>query len=291
MWYTTHVPDQASTIHLATSPDGLVFTPIEGPHAGAVLAKNEEQWWAFDTAHVALGDVVSGSSARVRADGDVVFLYYTGFSAAMEPATKLRAGDGKIGVALSKDGQHFSRLEGELPSGAVLEGDPDAFDAAGVFSPCICSIGAKTVMHYHTYSDKTGYQIGRAESDDGISFRKTGPVLLAGDPNFLSGGALNPCVVKSEKGYMMFVEAVSAGRSGIALCESDDSKNWGPLKLVLDDSHTSEGTGSPYTLPMSDGSLRLYYTRYEGNHCSLAFAESQGTDWSLFNTSTSLTIQ
>jgi hypothetical protein len=176
---------------VAMSADGVVWERTAGPkEGGAILTPNADDWWWFDTRYVALGDVDIATNELVRSDGGVYFAYISGGA-----GEGVGVGDGRtaIGVALSKDGEHWTRVEGGFPSGAVLEaGAPGAWDAAGVAGPAMVRAPGGTgrrryagrdayVMYYHAW-DAAGvthpsvvvvdgaawlYYSGRAPGGDG----------------------------------------------------------------------------------------------------------------------------
>lgn len=326
MWYSARPqnwPRAASTppgtlsglVGLALSRDGLSFSRVPGPLEGAVLRDNSEDWWAFDTRAVDVGDVLLGSSGRVRADAGVYFMYYSGVNA---HAAEFPLPDGQtrmvpgmrrcIGVALSKDGEHFTRVEGDYPSGAALEpGQPGEFDALFVASPVVLrptrprTKDHTFIMHYFSYDTSSRrFVVGRAVSRDGLLFRRDGdaPALTAGDEPFAARGVSRCSVVErvagSVKRFVMFVECIDEeGMHRIALCESDDCENWSPLTLVLrpgegEAAWDRDGVSHPCAVAMEDGSLRLYYVGKAADHdvdagrgTCIGVAESDGTDWAV----------
>ena len=311
MWYT-YRPASFDTslappgtlsghIALAISEDGLSWDLVKGPHEGAVLAPNNEQWWTFDVAHLTCGDVVCGSNSRVRADGGVYFLYYTGGDAEkVQVFDKKWAGvRTRIGVAISKDGENFSRLEGEFPSGAILDvGAEGDFDELSVAAPSVTPVPEGYIMHYTTIDLRRKQAlIGRAVSVDGISFIKEGIALQYRGDGIGDSGFARGRVVERGGRFFMFVEAMDTLGTGrvhrIAMCESDDCKEWSDPRIVLElgepGSWDEAGVANPYPVQMDDGSLRLYYigkdSQYDveaGRGYSIGVAESNGENWNMF---------
>ena len=110
------MPPAMSTGRLgrATSDDGLVFPPrADGLGAAGSVLSASDDWFAFDSGHVGLGDVLWG--------GDAQFLYTYGGSNAPVARSELGLdGDGdvvgmdlKMGVCVSQDGVHWGRIEGD----------------------------------------------------------------------------------------------------------------------------------------------------------------------------------
>jgi hypothetical protein len=126
-------------VGLAESPDGITWTAIDGDeHQGAVLDPNEEEWWGYDTTHCGVGDVCSISTKKVRGadenQGAVQFMYNFGGDGeevdvgglkmgakAVPEGTSIMGLRMRIGLALSFDGVHWTRLEGDHHSGALFD--------------------------------------------------------------------------------------------------------------------------------------------------------------------------
>lgn len=279
---------------------------MDGPceHA-AVLAPNED-WWTFDTVHLSLGSVAIDSNDVIRADAGVYFMYYAGGD-----KEKVDVGDMKvpgarmaIGVAISKDGEHFTRLEGDYPSGAVLqcgetEDDFDHLFVAGPFvlKPRSASTrSCRYIMYYFTYDERRSrFVIGSACSADGIKFakRSKAPLLTGDGVPFAQRGVNRCCVVeRGNRDFVMFVECVDDdGVHRIAVTQSTDCENWGALKIALGPGETGawdeKGVSHPSAVAVDEGKVRLYYvgrgTDFDPNSGSgsgIGVAESVGEDWS-----------
>ena len=189
------VPLSTGRVFRAESFDGRSWRALAGDELnGAAILSTSEDWWTFDTAHVGLGDVMLSSNANVRGgepDYGTYFMYYFGGSMEAEPLAEfMPAGAGvdpakavtgmrlRIGVAVSQDGAHWSRLEGEHPSGACLDvGAAGDFDATFVGWPQVVPLPEqdKFRLYYHALDRESGrYAIGVAESKDGLKFEKLG---------------------------------------------------------------------------------------------------------------------
>lgn len=289
---------------LAMSDDGLVWERVSGPlEQESVLAPNED-WWTFDTVHLAVGSVAIDSSDIVRADAGVYFMYYSGGSREKVNigGSKLSGARMAVGVAISKDGEHFTRIEGDHPSGAVLQrGEPGSFDELFVAGPCVIRPrkplrgGWKYVMHYFTLDERSGrFAVGRALSKDGLTFSRGGdaPALTGEGAEFAVKGVSRCCVVERGEGrFVMFVECVDGeGVHRIAMCESDDCEKWGELQVVLEpgdgDAWDAAGVSHPNAVAVDDGKMRLYYVGKGRDHdvergqgTCIGVAESDGEDW------------
>jgi hypothetical protein len=296
---------------VAMSADGVVWERTAGPkEGGAILTPNADDWWWFDTRYVALGDVDIATNELVRSDGGVYFAYISGGA-----GEGVGVGDGRtaIGVALSKDGEHWTRVEGGFPSGAVLEaGAPGAWDAAGVAGPAMVRAPGGTgrrryagrdayVMYYHAWDAAAGaWAVGRAVSEDGFAFARDAD---GGQPALVGGamacgadaaGVRRCCVARAPAAaggrWWLFAEVVDAAGVGrIAACESDDALRWGERRVVLDVDAAGGGwDAAGVTHPsvvVVDGAAWLYYSgRAPGGdgRTGIGLAVSRGADWSVF---------
>lgn len=289
---------------MASSADGVRWERISGPKdGGAVLDPNYGDWWWFDTRYVAFGDVDISTNSLVRSDGGIYFAYVSGGA-----GEGLEVGEGRtaIGVALSKDGENWTRVEGGYPSGAVLEaGAEGAWDAAGVAGPCMLRRDGGSgrrryagrdgyLLYYDAFDAGDGvWKIGRAVSEDGFEFARdkeggqpalTGGAMAGGVD---AGGVRGCCVVQKGEGWCMFLEAVDAeGVRRIAACESDDGLVWGDRRVVLEGQEGEWDCGgvSAPSAVVVDGVVWLFYTGHgEGGVGSgIGVAVSNDVGWTRF---------
>ncbi|KAI0567049.1 Glycosyl hydrolase [Gracilaria domingensis] len=312
MWYTyrprhwensPHTPPGTLTglIGLALSDDGVAWRRVDGPHNGAILPNNTEDWWAFDTVHVSAGDVLIDSNSRIRADSGVYFMYYSGGD---KETVSVRGTDMegirmRIGLALSKDGEHFTRFEGPYPSSAVLDvGGEQEFDSLFVSSPHVVRVQNGYMMHYYTFNvQHKMYMVGKAFSADGLCFEKKGIALKGSGKSGAidERGTQRAFVIKKGSVYFMFVVIFDSTRTTrIGVCQSNDCENWGPITVALDvgekGSWDEKGVSHPYAVALDDGSALLYYVGKCGNHdidagngTAIGLAKSIGTDWTRFS--------
>ena len=271
-------------VGLATSEDGVHWTrgdasvadaPADAP-AGIVLEPNTGDWWSFDTLHVGVGDVTLLGGGGDGGGGVFWMFYYGGNVDAAprvaEPAVKGVAT--RIGVALSQDGVHWSRIEGPHHTGALLDvGDAGGWDALCMMRPSIIAGVGDTNglrMYYHGVDAETGMmRIGMARSSDGFTWEKAGMVFGAGPTGSFDECGVSSCqVVRNEvdDGFTMFYQGEdSAGRTCIGAATSTDGIQWQRgARPVLEPADTdgawdAGGVGAPFAVPMAHGKWRLYY--------------------------------
>lgn len=320
MWYTVSFGKNESgtgrekdMIALAISDDGLLWRRVVGPLTNdAVFTENRDQWWAFDTTHISVGSVLFTSPRHVRSDGGIYCLYYTG-----RGNDSLQSYEGhdaidsltRIGVAISKDGEHFTRVEGAAPSGAILDisaSDADVFDNASVGSPCVLyDRNTKSFSMYYqgTTLSKRMFAVGRATSTDGFYFERDTENnsvvtcdLVPHGVTWAEKGVCRPSVVQfNVTTWGMFVEVIGAdGKHRIALTKSVNGITWGSLSLVLDVGQRGQwDSGSishPCAVLFDDGTVWLYYSgeressdqEFVSGEASIGVARSDGLNWHSF---------
>ncbi|KAG8366374.1 hypothetical protein BUALT_Bualt17G0073100 [Buddleja alternifolia] len=307
MWYhgrSIQNPNSDS-IGLAVSSNGVHWERGLGgvkSNSDVGLVMNcSNDWWAFDTHSVRPCEVVIMSSSKVRANSAVYWLYYTGFCSeklAVENV-ELGVGNGDLmslpGLAMSQDGRHWARIEGEHHSGALLDvGSEGEWDSLFISSPQVVFHGVGDLrMYYHSYDVEKGhFSIGIARSRDGMRWIKLGKVLGGGQNGaFDERGIVNARVLRNRRDgkYLMVYEGVGGDRRrGIGMAVSSDGlRDWrrrsdGP---VLEQSRAGgwdcEGVGLPCLVQM-DGDVdewRLYYRGIgEGGRSGIGLAVSQGSE-------------
>ncbi|GFY87561.1 arabinanase/levansucrase/invertase [Actinidia rufa] len=167
------------------------------------------------------------------------------------------------GLAMSQDGRHWARIEGEHDTGALFDVGSD-----GEWAGCL--------LPHHR---------------DGIKWVKLGKII-GGGGNGASDefGALNPRVVRNRKDgkYLMVYEGVGAGgqRSiGLAML-TDGLKNWervqgGTVLKPSEEGWDNKEVGSPCLVQM-DGNIdewRLYYRGIgERGEVGIRMAMSEGSE-------------
>jgi len=274
----------------ATSKNGIdgwrmhEDSPILGPN------KENGDWFYFDAEHVGLGDVIKpGSKAQSKfATQDGVFLMYI-FGGSNTDAVSLDGGKTtikgqrlEIGVAVSQDGAHWSRVEGPTPYGSILEpGKPSDFDGQFVGWPCVIEVGSEYRMYYHTYDPRTKkFSIGLAVNKDGLmNWNKRGVVfqgssagLKENDKAFDSRGASRRHVLKMSDGtFRMWYEGIdNKGVHSIGCAVSNDGYQWtsvsdAPVFTAAGDADAWDagGVGSPHLVWLNDlQKWRMYYVGF-----------------------------
>ena len=277
-------------ILFATSKDGLrnwalhEDSPVINPH------KESGDWFYFDSEHVGLGDVITPGAAaqsKFAVQNGIFLMYIFGgrnevvkFSDAVgAPSVKgLRM---EIGVAVSQDGAHWSRVEGPNPYGSILEPGKgrDDVDHEFVGWPCVIETDGEYRMYYHTFDARAArYRVCLAIARDGLmNWKKQGVVFQGaadGGDGFDALGASRRHVVKlagANGGYKMWYEGISRnGVPSIGCASSPDGLSWTRLSQqpVLQaspdpDMWDSGGVGSPHVVWMDDvRRWRMYYSGF-----------------------------
>lgn len=291
MWF--HVRDSAiesdvldvstGRIMFATSKDGLSGwklhedNPLMGPN------KENGDWFYFDSEHVGLGDVIQpGDTAQSKfATQKGVFLMYIfggrndGPSSPYHPLKGTRM---EIGLAVSQDGAHWSRVEGPSAFGAILEaGKPGEIDEEFVGWPNVLERGSEYWMYYHTLNRaKQVFTICRAVAKDGLMrWTKQGIVFegsKAGETAFDARGASRRHVTRLDDGWFrMWYEAIDGnGVHSIGTAASKDGISWSVLaggkpvfqRAGIDSpaAWDAGGVGSPHMVWLPDRRRwRMYY--------------------------------
>jgi hypothetical protein len=292
-------------------PDSPVINPNK---------ENGGDWFFFDSEHVGLGDIIQpGESAmsKFAIQDDRAFLMYI-FGGCSDEVT-LDGPNGpavvkgvkmEIGVAVSQDGAHWSRIEGPEPYGSILSAGKaaDDFDSEFVGWPNVVEVGSEYRMYYSTFDKKLQkYVIGLAVAKDGLlNWTKRGPVFGGADPgnsgSFDSKGASRRHMVKLEdKSWKMWYEGVSAeGVHSIGCATSADGFVWkrvsdSPVFAASTEAGAWDGggVGSPNLIWLPEKKRwRMYYVGNESRtgkendgrlpHSSIGVAESLDEDGLVF---------
>lgn len=324
MWYhgSSKQNPASDSVGLAVSNNGIHWErgkrKVESTDDVGLVMSSCEDWWAFDKASVRPGEVVIMSSSKVRANSSVYWMYYTGYTTeAVEfqsqgstfgfgnPERYHLCGEKSVvyyrslpGLAISQDGRHWARIEGEHHSGALFDvGSEKDWDFLYIASPHVVFHGSGDLrMYYHSLDAKTGeFGIGMARSREGIKWVKLGKIL----------GGRYPCVTRNKRdgSYVMAYEGVDRdGKVSIGLAVSKDGLNdWkrvedGDEAVVVavgeGDAWDNEGVGCPYLLEMdgdSDLQWRLYYRGVgNGGRTGIGLAVSEGSEITRFTKQTGI---
>jgi hypothetical protein len=243
-------------IYFAESEDGLRDWKFHEDSPCLNPSKEDGDWWYFDSEHVGLGDVVlPGMNAQSKFNTqDGVFLMYTFGGNSDQVSIPPKEGDDQsddasespqvlkgvrmeIGVCVSQDGAHWSRVEGPQAVGSILSaGSPDEFDAQFVGWPSVLEDGAIYKLYYNTYDPRTKrFVVGLATGKDALKYTKQGQVFAGGPVGAFDGmGASRRHVqivkpgsafARERGNYRMWYEAVSSdGVHSIGLATSKDGK-------------------------------------------------------------------
>ena len=256
----------------AVSDDGITWNRVRGPGVmGSVLDPHPDPD-RFDSSHVGLSDIYK--------DGDLYWMWYFGGD---QKITNARGFDVKgfpmrTGAAISRDGLHWTRLEGPHHGALIDCGGPGDFDAFMVaWAQVIHWDDGSWRLYYHTLDPNQGYVMAWAESEDALTWEKRGPVLGPGPKGrFDDYGVSTRHILKHDGQWLLFYEGCQdvgtnpqVGRQ-IGLAVSDDGLTWervdGPHgnKSILPQAPKGSGRwdfrlGCPWVVPMEDGSLRMYY--------------------------------
>lgn len=315
MWYHGRSSGNPlkDSIGLAVSRNGIHWErgerTVESTTGVGLSMSRSTDWWTFDTQAIKPSEVVVMSSAKIKVKSALYWLYYTGFSQEkvdlqtcdVEKLMGAHTGIGFDGVckslpglAMSQDGRHWARIEGEHHSGALFDvGSMGEWDSLFIASPHVVFHGAGDLrMYYHSFDlEKGHFVVGIARSRDGIKWMKLGKILGGGAKStFDELGAMNPRVVRDKKDgkYVMVYEGVAAnGCRSIGLAFSSDGlQQWRryeecPLLKQSEDGWDCGGVGSPYLVQMHEtiDEWRLYYVGTgKGGKTGIGLAVSQGSE-------------
>lgn len=308
------------SIGLAVSSNGIHWersgsSAKSGSDVGLVMNCGND-WWAFDTKAIRPSEVVIMSSSKVRVNNSLYWLYYTGYNSSenveyLNNSLKFNQESRRVldfdkiqkslpGLAMSQDGRHWARIEGEHHSGALFDvGKEGEWDSLFISSPQVVFHGTGDLrMYYHSFDIEKGkFAIGIARSRDGIKWLKMGKVLGVSDEE--ENGAMNANVVRDRKDgkYIMAYEGIGRdGKRSLGMAVSEDGlKNWmrlGDGFPVLKPSSENgkgwdcEGVGSPCLVLMGgeeDDEWRLYYRGIgKDGKTGIGMAVSKGRDISKF---------
>ncbi|KAJ6689974.1 hypothetical protein OIU85_006277 [Salix viminalis] len=307
MWYhgnSTQNAGSADSIGLAVSSNGIHWERGVGPVSSSggvgLVMKCSQDWWAFDTTSIRpcseKVDYTDDDSLEFRLENPETFCLDNVNSGDVDKGKILKS---LPGLAMSQDGRHWARIEGEHHSGALFDvGSEREWDSMFIAGPRVVFHGNSDLrMYYHSFDVESGqFGIGIARSRDGINWMKLGRIIGGGKTSsFDEFGAINACVVRNKKDgkYLMAYEGVAAdGKRSIGLAVSPDGlKDWrrfqdeAVLEASVKDGWDNKGVGSPCLVQM-DGEVdewRLYYRGVgNGGRAGIGMAISQGNDVSSF---------
>lgn len=260
----------------AVSADGIHWERVRGPLTMGCVFEPHEHANRFDSGHVGISDI--------QYRGGVYWMWYFGGDRTVRDVLgfPVKGFPLRPGCAVSRDGLHWTRLEGPH-QGALLEvGRPDEFDAVMAAWPQVIEWpDGSWRMYYHGMDQQQRYTLGWAESADGLRWEKRGPLLGPGARGqFDDLGVATRHMFRHEEEWVMVYEGcrdigsrMQVDRQlGVAV--SGDGLEWrrqpgpNPDGSVLAAATSGTGPagepwdirlGCPHVVRLEDGSLRLYY--------------------------------
>jgi len=277
---------------MAVSRDGVTWERIRGPLTmGAVFEPVPPTEDRFDNSHVGISDIYY--------DNGLYWMWYFGGDQTVREVSgpsgsiKFKGIYMRPGCAISRDGLNWTRLEGPYRGAFLDHGGPNDWDAMFCSWPRVLKDDDGSYkMYYHTINPAEFVNsVGMAVSEDGFRWEKVGQILGTGQPgSFDERGPGCRHVLKIEGQYLMFYECPDASyHYCIGLALSDDGIKWrkdeageqpgGPVFC-----HAPKGSGrwdslavgTPYVVPMPDGSYRMYYVGIKEGLDPELSARSQG---------------
>jgi hypothetical protein len=279
MWYYGRDPsfDRRITLPtgrcgLATSDDGVRWERATGPLTMGSVFEPHVDAARFDSSHVGISDIQ-------QRDGLYWMWYLGGDRTPVKLGTLELVGFPALpGCAVSRDGLHWLRVEGQYRGALLPPGRPGEFDAFMVGWPQVIRWDdGSWRMYYHSIDAKQVYTLGLATSDDGLRWTKRGPLMGAGPKGrFDDRGIATRHIVKLGGRWTMFYEGCKDIGKGftvdrqIGVAVSDDGLAWTRLDGPAPDGATLAGSphdsplwdqrlGCPWVVPMPGGGLRMYY--------------------------------
>lgn len=276
MWYYGRDPEfdreislPTGRIGLAQSSDGLDWQRVRGAASMGAVFEPHPDATRFDSAHVGISDIQ-------RHDG-LYWMWYLGGSGETVPGGR-RGFPMLPGLAISRDGVHWTRLDGPHNGAMLPVGAPDEFDTRMVSWPQMLQLDdGSWRLYYHTLTSDGEYVVGLAESPDALRWTKRGAIMGPGPRGrFDDLGVATRHVIRHQGRWLMFYEGVrdigegpAVGRQlGVAV--SEDGIDWqrldgdAPGGAIVAQAPAGSGRwdfrlGCPWMVPMDDGTLRLYY--------------------------------
>ncbi|MEM1261398.1 MAG: hypothetical protein AAGH76_03300 [Pseudomonadota bacterium] len=259
-------------IAVATSPDGVTWTRFKGPLTGGAVMDWNDDAEAFDSTHIASGDIL-------RHNDEWLLWYFGGDSTiptelgghAVPESYQKKGYRCRPGVARSRDGVRWNRIKGAATGGAAVDIGDNVY---GAF-PSGIHDGERFLLYYTTLSPDIFYwETKVAESTDLVNWNVLGNLQWAQEPAIWELGGSNtrhilPNPDKKGRRWLMVYTALDSRLPRfprlIAAATSDDGLMWhrlhdepilhmGPLS-----GFDSGGVSYPQLVPHDDGSLYLYY--------------------------------
>ena len=258
----------SGSITTAVSDDGVHWTREDGPLAGGAVLRPSPDPAAFDSTHVATGDVI-------RHGNEWLMVYFGGGTETPTGTPQLYRAKGlgmRIGFARSRDGLNWTRVPGNAARGAIidiLEGDLySAF-------PSLIHDGKRFLVHYTTVDKLGRYWRSRiATSPDAATWRPLGDLQWDNEPApFESGGVITRCPMRNPidggaPWLMLYTakdgRAETLARRSICAAVSDDAVTWrrlfdAPIFTVGAEGAWDHGGVAVPRLTVTDSGWLLHY--------------------------------
>lgn len=283
MWYycrntdfPAHIAPSFGTgaIATATSSDGVSWERQEGPLAGAAVFAPSADEQAFDSTHVATGDVIWHEDRWLM-------VYFGGNLEVPRDAKEMYTHPGyllRLGLAESRDGLHWTRLPGGGPGGALFDVDESVVYAA---FPGIVRTDEGWLVHYSAVDKLGRFHASRTALSTDLARWTPGPDLqFERDPDLHeSAGIVTRDILENplpEGGRWLMVYTARDGRPetgerrSICAAFSDDLLNWrhwGRLPFFTVGPQGSWDSAGVATarLVSTPSDLRLYYYGWSNN--------------------------
>jgi predicted GH43/DUF377 family glycosyl hydrolase len=311
LWQKNSAAVYSATTHIASDPSviadesvfRLAYTGVDlsnpvSPHASIGLATSADSMsWApisnltVSTAS-ANGEVLRGRAGAWDENLETPFLmktfsgymlYYSGYRDATSPGGPGKGFPASLGVATSRDGLTFTRMQ----SDPILAPTPGGFDADAIYSPDIIPYQSDYFMVYagHCYTDcpgAPGVRILGATSADGIHWSKLAQPLLApsSPPEWMRDGVAEPAILMGPDGdlYLFFtgvkdnerVIGVARAASPTAAFEVDPDAILAPTAGNFDE----VGDIAPSVM-LENGTVRMWFVgRNKFGQYAIGYAEA-----------------
>ena len=258
----------SGSITTAVSDDAIHWTRQDGPLAGGAVMRPSLNPDAFDSTHVATGDVI-------RHDGEWLMVYFGGNADMPTGTPELYRAKGlamRIGFARSRDGLNWTRVPGNATGGAIIDIlDGDLYSAF----PSLVHDGKRFLVHYTTVDKLGRYWRSRiAMSADAASWQPLGDLQWDNEPAlFESGGVITRCPMRNPlddgaSWLMLYTakdgRAETLARRSIAAAVSDDAVTWRrlfdtPIFTVGPEGAWDHGGVAVPRLTVTDDGLLLHY--------------------------------
>ncbi len=262
-------------VALAKSRDGIVWDRHDGHLAlGSIFVPNEDPQ-AFDSSHVASGDVLYHDGLWIMAyfGGDQEIPNKVG-GVEVYPPYKAKGYRGRPGIATSSDGIHWERVRGKGTGGAAV----DIGDYIYAAFPNIIHDGRRYLLYYAKLSPRILFwETHVAESIDLINWTELGEVGWSKDMAVWErGGSVTRNIIPNpdRRGpkWIMTYSALDARWMDyprtIGLAGSNDAITWTRLldEPILGRGSVKSWDGGGVTFSSvvtKDDTVRLYYFGYK----------------------------